>query len=74
MARVCDICGKKPLYGNNVSHSHVRTRRRWLPSLRPVHALVKGEAVRLKVCTACIKSGRVTKAGSRPKAAKPASA
>ena len=66
MARVCDICGKKPLYGNSVSHSHVRTRRRWLPSLRPVHVLVKGERHRIKACTACIKSGRVVKAAKKP--------
>lgn len=62
MARVCDICGKKPLYGNSVSHSHVRTRRRWLPGLRPVHVLVKGERTRIKACTSCIKSGWVVKA------------
>ncbi|HEX4088071.1 MAG TPA: 50S ribosomal protein L28, partial [Trebonia sp.] len=29
MASVCDVCGKGPGFGNNVSHSHVRTRRRW---------------------------------------------
>lgn len=62
MARVCEICGKKPIYGNNVSHAHNRTRRRWLPNLQKVKAKV-GKSVRtIRVCTNCIKSGKVLKA------------
>lgn len=62
MARVCEICGKKPIYGNNVSHAHNRTRRRWLPNLQKVRAKV-GKSVRtIRVCTNCIKSGKVLKA------------
>lgn len=62
MARVCEICGKKPIYGNNVSHAHNRTRRRWLPNLQKVRAKV-GKSVRtIRVCTNCIKSGKVMKA------------
>ena len=62
MARVCDICGKKPVSGNNISHAHNRTRRRWLPNLQEVRALVNGRVKRLTVCTKCIKSNRVLKA------------
>lgn len=62
MARICEICGKKPIYGNNVSHAHNRTRRRWLPNLQKVRAKV-GKSVRtIRVCTNCIKSGKVLKA------------
>ena len=44
MARICEICGKGPTAGNNVSHAHNKTRRRWLPNLQRVRALVDGLA------------------------------
>lgn len=62
MARVCEICGKKPIYGNNVSHAHNRTRRRWLPNLQRVRAKIGKSVKTIKVCTNCIKSGKVLKA------------
>ena len=62
MAKVCDICGKKPITGNNVSHSHHKTRRRWLPNLQRVRAQINGAVKRIKVCTNCLKSGKVLKA------------
>jgi large subunit ribosomal protein L28 len=62
MAKVCDICGKKPQYGNNVSHANNRTRRRWEPNLQRVRANVDGTVKRVKVCTKCIKSDRIVKA------------
>ncbi len=62
MAKVCDICGKKPVSGNNISHAHNRTRRRWLPNLQKVHAVVDGRPKTMTVCTSCIKSNRVLKA------------
>ena len=62
MAKICDICGKGPATGNNVSHSHNKSRRRWLPNLQRVHAIVDGTAKRIKACTTCIKSGKVLKA------------
>ena len=62
MAKVCEICGKKPITGNNVSHSHHKTRRRWLPNLQRVRAQVNGVVKRIKVCTNCLKSGKVLKA------------
>lgn len=61
MAKVCDICGKRPVSGNNISHAHNRTRRRWLPNLQQVRAQVNGKTKRLTVCTSCIKSHRVQK-------------
>ncbi|MDP6457012.1 MAG: 50S ribosomal protein L28 [Candidatus Marinimicrobia bacterium] len=62
MARVCEICGKGPAAGNNVSHAHNKTRRRWLPNLKRVKAVVNGSVKRIKVCTACLRSGKVIKA------------
>ena len=62
MAKICEICGKKPITGNNVSHSHHKTRRRWLPNLQRVRAKVNGVVKRIRVCTNCLKSGKVLKA------------
>jgi large subunit ribosomal protein L28 len=62
MAKVCDICGKKPVSGNNISHAHNLTRRRWIPNLQEVRALVNGRTKRMTVCTSCIKSNKVLKA------------
>jgi large subunit ribosomal protein L28 len=62
MAQVCDICGKKPRFGNNISHAHNVSRRRWNVNLRPVHAKVKGVTQRIRVCTSCLRSGKVVKA------------
>ncbi|MGA8466230.1 MAG: 50S ribosomal protein L28, partial [Trebonia sp.] len=49
MASVCDVCGKRPGFGNNVSHSHRRTRRRWNPNIQTVRAIVSGTPKRLNV-------------------------
>ncbi|MDP6571047.1 MAG: 50S ribosomal protein L28 [Candidatus Marinimicrobia bacterium] len=62
MARICEVCGKKPITGNNVSHSNRKTRRRWLPNLQRVKAQLNGTIKRIKVCTNCLKSGKVLKA------------
>jgi len=62
MSKRCEICGKGPIYGNNVSHANNKTRRRWLPNLQKVRAIVNGKPKRIKVCTSCIKKGRVLKA------------
>jgi large subunit ribosomal protein L28 len=61
VASVCDVCGKGPGFGNRVSFSHRRTRRRWNPNIQPVRAKVDGTTKRLKVCTSCIKAGKVTR-------------
>jgi large subunit ribosomal protein L28 len=62
MARICEICGKHPSVGNNVSHSNNKTKRRWLPNLQRVRAKVGGTVKRIRVCTRCIRSGLVQKA------------
>lgn len=62
MARVCELCGKGPQFGNRISHAHNVTKRRWNVNLQPVRMRVGGGARRMRVCTQCIKSGRVVKA------------
>ena len=62
MSKVCEICGKGPQFGNNVSHAHNVTRRRWNVNLRPVKALINGVGKKMRVCTSCLRSGKVTKA------------
>jgi large subunit ribosomal protein L28 len=62
MAQTCDVCGKGPQFGNNISHAHNVTRRRWNVNLQAVKALVNGAPKRIRVCTSCIKSGKVAKA------------
>jgi large subunit ribosomal protein L28 len=62
MALECEVCGKKPSYGNKISHAHNVRRRRWNPNLRRVKAVVSGTRKRVRVCTACIRAGRVKKA------------
>jgi len=61
MAKKCDICGKGPMVGNNVSHAHNLTKRRWLPNLKKIRANIDGHVRKVKVCTRCIRSGRVVK-------------
>src|SRR5215470_16092146 len=61
MAR-CEICNKGPIYGNRVSHAHNLTKRRWNPNLQRVRVLDGKTHKSMRVCTRCIRSGRVTKA------------
>ncbi|HPE68186.1 MAG TPA: 50S ribosomal protein L28 [Thermotogota bacterium] len=62
MAWACDVCGKKPSTGFSVSHSHRKIKRRWKPNLQSVRVQnPDGSVQRMKVCTKCLKSGKVTK-------------
>ncbi len=62
MAKVCEICGKHPQFGNRISHAHNVTKRRWNPNLQRVRALINGAAKRIVVCTSCLRNGKVQKA------------
>jgi len=63
MANVCEVCGKKPMSGNNVSHAHNKTRKVFKPNLQKVRAIASNGSIRsVKVCTRCIRSGAVKKA------------
>ncbi len=64
MARECYVCGKKPRFGNNVSHANNKTRRRWLPNLQRVRIQTSGgDTERVRVCTRCISAGKIKKVG-----------
>ncbi|HKJ93385.1 MAG TPA: 50S ribosomal protein L28 [Longimicrobiales bacterium] len=64
MARECYVCGKKPQFGNNVSHANNKTKRRWNPNLQHVRILAEdGTTKRVRVCTRCISAGKIRKAG-----------
>ena len=62
MAMICDLCGKRPLVGNAVSHANNKTKKRSLPNIQRVRAKVEGSVTHLFVCTRCIKKGKVQKA------------
>jgi large subunit ribosomal protein L28 len=61
MAAQCAICGKQRRVANNVSHSNIKTKSIQRPNLQRVHAVVEGTRKHLRVCTRCLRSGRVTK-------------
>ncbi len=58
----CDICGKGVSFGIKVSHSHRRSNRMWKANVRSVRAVVNGTAKTAKVCTRCLRSGKVQRA------------
>lgn len=75
MARVCEICGKGAVRGSTIlrrgqakkrggigQHVTAITPRLFNPNLQVVRAKVNGQTQRLKVCTSCLRSGRVQKA------------
>ena len=52
----CDICGKSPQFGHNVSHSHKKTKRQWKPNIQKV-TIVEGNVTKhLNVCAKCLKT------------------
>jgi large subunit ribosomal protein L28 len=62
MAMKCELCGKGPQYGNVVSHANNTRRRRWNPNLKRVRAAMGTATKHMRVCTACIRAGKVKKA------------
>ena len=62
MAKVCEVCGKTPAIGRQVSHAHNVSARRFEPNLQVVRAMVNGGVRRIRVCTRCLRSNKVVKA------------
>jgi large subunit ribosomal protein L28 len=56
MANVCEICGKKPITGRTVSHSHNVNPRIFFPNLRVKHILINGTMKKVKLCMKCLKA------------------
>ncbi len=74
MAKICEICGKGPATGNRIIRKGLRkskggiglhttgiTRRRFLPNIQRVRAIVNGATRRVNVCTSCIRAGKIVK-------------
>lgn len=68
MARSCEICGKGPVHGHQISHAHNVSQRVWYPNIQKVKVVVGKTRRRMKVCTRCLRSGAVQKAASGKKA------
>ncbi len=75
MSRVCAICGKGPVAGRHIARRGLAkkkggvgkkitgvTKRRFLPNLQTIRIILKGSHRRVKVCTSCIKAGKIRKA------------
>lgn len=75
MAKVCEVCGKRPVAGGVVVRRGLakkkggvgrkivrRTKRRFLPNLQRVRALINGGVRRVRICTSCLRSGKIQKA------------
>jgi large subunit ribosomal protein L28 len=63
MGRQCEICGKSPVVGRAVSHAHNVSSRTFRPNLQRVRVQgPRGGTSRVRVCTRCLRSGRVRKA------------
>src|SRR5688572_6178879 len=61
MARVCAYCEKKPVVGNKISHSNIKTKVRHFPNLQRVRAVIGGVVQRVYVCTRCLRSNALAK-------------
>lgn len=57
----CDICGKKPVSGNNVSHANNKTKRVFKPNVNKIRIRMNGSVKKANVCTRCLRSGFVEK-------------
>ena len=58
MSRVCELTGKGPMTGNNVSHAHNRTRRRFLPNLNDVTLVSEtlGKSFKLRISASALRT------------------
>jgi large subunit ribosomal protein L28 len=61
MPKICEICGKEPLFGHSVSHSHKASPKTWRPNLQHVKTKTDQGVRRIWVCTRCLRSGKVPK-------------
>jgi large subunit ribosomal protein L28 len=61
-SKSCYVCGKTVAFGNNVSHANNRTRRVWKPNLQVARIVVDGKITRIRVCTRCMKAGKIQRA------------
>ncbi len=61
MSRECEICGKKPIKAAKLTFSHKQNVHRQAPNLQSVKVNINGTSKTIKVCTSCLKAGKVSK-------------
>lgn len=62
MAKICAVCGKSKTTGLKISHSNIKTKRRWRPNIQKINVSLGGVSRRANICTRCLKSGKVQRA------------
>jgi large subunit ribosomal protein L28 len=67
MSRKCDVCGKGVQTGFNVSHSHLKTKKKWKPNIQKVKVAKNGRVEMKKVCTRCLRSAKINKPSTAPR-------
>jgi large subunit ribosomal protein L28 len=66
VARSCEVCGKGPVHGRQISHAHNVSSRLWYPNVQRLKVIVGKTRLRMRVCTRCLRSNKVVKATARP--------
>lgn len=63
MSKICEICGKHPSAGRSISHSHRVSNRMFYPNVQKITIKDdKGRVRKARVCTSCMKAGKVERA------------
>ena len=62
MPMQCYVCEKSPVFGHTVSHAHNVRPRKFYPNLQSIRIVENGTVKRVRVCTRCLRSGKVQKA------------
>lgn len=63
MSQICEVCGKHPVAGRSISHSHRVSNRTFTPNVHKISIVDdNGHVRKARVCTSCLKAGKVTKA------------
>ena len=65
MSKVCEFCGKHPVAGHTISHSHRVVNRTFKPNIQLVTVVVDGHKRKANVCTRCLKSGKVARSAEQ---------
>lgn len=56
MSGKCDVCGKTPSFGHNVSFSDNRTNKMWRPNIQRAHIMLNGTSKQINICTRCLRT------------------
>jgi large subunit ribosomal protein L28 len=62
MSKIGEVCGKKPVAGRSVSHSHRVSNRMFRPNIQKVTINDNGHVRKANICTKCMKAGKVERA------------